>query len=59
MASVSALPIAVGADFVLYGPIEAASYIFPAVAVIDAAYARISIEMGKRPLRSHPIYKIA
>jgi len=55
----NALPIAAGADFVLYGPIEDASFVFPAVAMVDAAFAQLSIEKGRVPLPSHPIFKIA
>jgi tetrahydromethanopterin S-methyltransferase subunit H len=54
----SALPVAVGGDFVFYGPIEGANYIFPAVALINAAYSQLSIEKGIRPDRSHPRFKI-
>jgi len=53
------LPVAFGADFILYGPIEQASYIFPAVALVDAAYAQLIIEEGRRPSSGHPIFKIA
>jgi tetrahydromethanopterin S-methyltransferase subunit H len=55
----NALPIAAGADFILYGPIEDSSFVFPAVAMVDAAFAQLSIEKGKVPLPSHPIFKIA
>ena len=56
---VSSLPIAIGADFVLYGPIDAAEYIFPAICLIDAAYGQVLMEEGKRPNLSHPRFKIA
>ena len=56
---VSSLPIAIGADFVLYGPIEAAEYVFPAICLIDAAYGQVLMESGKRPSLSHPRFKIA
>jgi len=58
MAVASALPVAAGGDFVLYGPIEEADYIFPTIALVDAAYSQISIEGGERPDRSHPRYRI-
>lgn len=58
MAVASVLPMASGADFVLYGPIEEADYIFPTVALVDAAYAQLAIERGNRPSTSHPIFKI-
>lgn len=54
----SALPVAFGGDFVFYGPIEGANYIFPAVALVNAAYSQISIEDGIRPDRSHPRFRI-
>ncbi len=55
----NALTIAAGADWILYGPIEDASYVFPAVAMVDAAFAQLLIEKGKMPSTSHPIFKIA
>ncbi len=58
-ATANALTIAAGADFILYGPIEGASFVFPAIAMVNAAFAQISIEEGKVPLPSHPIFKIA
>lgn len=59
--SVSAgiVAIALGADFILYGPIEDAKYFFPSVAMIDAAYGQLSIERGNRPARAHPLFRIA
>jgi len=55
----NALTIAAGADFILYGPIEDAPYAFPAVAMVDAAFAQLLMEKGKIPSSSHPIFKIA
>jgi len=55
----SGITVAIGADFVLYGPIESADYMFPAVAMIDAAYGQLIIENGKRLDKNHPIFKIA
>ncbi|MEM4311050.1 MAG: tetrahydromethanopterin S-methyltransferase subunit H [Nitrososphaerales archaeon] len=53
------IAVASGADFILYGPIEHAPYVFPAIAMVDAAFSQIAVERGKRPLRPHPRYKIA
>jgi len=58
-AAVNAITVALGADFVLYGPIELANYMFPAIAAVDAAYSQLSIEQGKFPSQAHPIFKIA
>ncbi len=55
----NALTIAAGADWILYGPIEDAPYTFPAVAMVDAAFAQLLMEKGKLPPRNHPIFKIA
>lgn len=55
----SALTIAAGADFILYGPIENAPFVFPAVAMVNAAFDQIMIESGRLPPPSHPIFKIA
>jgi tetrahydromethanopterin S-methyltransferase subunit H len=59
MAAACAITIAAGANFVLYGPIEFADYMFPTLAMVDAAYAQLSIEDGNRPDSQHPIFKIA
>jgi tetrahydromethanopterin S-methyltransferase subunit H len=56
---VNGLPIAIGADFVLYGPINAAEYVFPAISLIDASYGQVLMEEGKRPSPTHPRFKIA
>ncbi|MEM2455537.1 MAG: tetrahydromethanopterin S-methyltransferase subunit H, partial [Candidatus Bathyarchaeia archaeon] len=53
------LPVAVGADFILYGPVSDAEYIFPAISLINAAYAQILIEEGVRPPSTHPRFKIS
>jgi len=55
----NALTIAAGADWILYGPIEDATYVFPAVAMVNAAFAQLLMEKGKMPSPSHPIFKIA
>ncbi len=55
---VNALPVAAGADFVIYGPLRNAETIYPAVAMIDAAYSQQMIEKHKRPSRSHPRFRI-
>jgi tetrahydromethanopterin S-methyltransferase subunit H len=58
-ATANAMTIMAGADFILYGPMEDAPYVFPVVAMVDAAVAQLLIEKGKIPSPSHPIFKIA
>jgi len=58
LASVSAATAAVGADFVLYGPIDDADVVFPAVAMVDAAYSQIPIEKKIQISKEHPRYRI-
>jgi len=58
LASVNAACVAVGADFVLYGPINDAKVVFPAVAMVDTAYSQIPIERKVQLPRNHPRYKI-
>ncbi|MCX8171187.1 MAG: hypothetical protein N3E47_04350, partial [Candidatus Bathyarchaeota archaeon] len=53
------LPVAIGADFILYGPVSDAEYIFPAISLINAAYAQVLMEEGKRPQPGHPRFKIS
>jgi tetrahydromethanopterin S-methyltransferase subunit H len=55
----NSLTVAAGADFILYGPVEDAPYVFPAVAMVDAAFAQLLLEKGIIPSSSHPIFKIA
>jgi tetrahydromethanopterin S-methyltransferase subunit H len=59
MAVAAGITVALGADFVLYGPIESASYMFPSIALIDAAYGQLIMEQGRLLDRSHPIFRIA
>ena len=54
----NALPVAVGADFVFYGPIKNADAVYPSVAMIDAAYSQLVMEKRIRIERDHPRYKI-
>jgi len=59
MAAASAIAVASGASFVLYGPIESADSMFPAIAMVDAAFAQVAIEEGAMPDPKHPIFRIA
>jgi tetrahydromethanopterin S-methyltransferase subunit H len=59
MAAACAMTVAAGANFVLYGPIESADQMFPAIAMVDAAYAQLAIEEGTMPDPKHPIFRIA
>jgi len=52
------MPVALGADFVLYGPIRHAPVVFPSVAMIDVALSGSLIEERIRPERPHPRYLI-
>lgn len=48
-----------GADFIIYGPIEKAPIVFPAVAVTDAIIAYGARWRGLREIiKTHPLYKI-
>lgn len=54
------LPIAMGADFILYGPIEWAAEVYVPCAVADA-YVAYSMrqEYGVKPLtKDHPLFKV-
>ena len=59
LASACVMTAAVGADFVLYGPIEEAEFVFPVIAMADAAYGKVVTERGLKLDRGHPIYRIA
>jgi tetrahydromethanopterin S-methyltransferase subunit H len=58
LASVNAATAAVGADFILYGPIDDAKVVFPAVAMVDAAYSQIPMERKIQIPKDHPRYRI-
>jgi tetrahydromethanopterin S-methyltransferase subunit H len=58
LASVNATTAAVGADFILYGPIDDAKVVFPAVAMVDAAYSQLPIEKRIQIPKTHPRYRI-
>jgi len=58
-ASVFALTQFQGADFLLYGPIRFAPWVYPACAAVDAMIAYGGRFSGIRPAtREHPLYKI-
>jgi tetrahydromethanopterin S-methyltransferase subunit H len=54
------VPLVMGADFLLYGVIEAAPWIFPACAAVDAMIAATAqVEHGLKTLtEEHPLYKL-
>lgn len=53
------LPI-IGADWIMFGPIEFAEFVFPAVAVIDTYILTATAELGTRPAVEgmHPLFKL-
>jgi tetrahydromethanopterin S-methyltransferase subunit H len=57
-ASALALAVGVGADFLMYGPVEDAKYAFPAVAMVDTMLSQIFIERGGNLEKSHPRFRI-
>jgi len=58
IAAVAAATVAIGADFILYGPIEDAPYVFPAVAMTDTALSQLVMEKGGRPEKNHPRFRV-
>jgi tetrahydromethanopterin S-methyltransferase subunit H len=58
IAAANTITLAAGADFILYGPIENAPIVFPAVAMVNAAFSQLLIEEGKLPSKNNPIFKI-
>jgi tetrahydromethanopterin S-methyltransferase subunit H len=58
-ASAQTSTIAMGADFLMYGPIESSPWIFPASAAIDAIVATAVHELGTRTFtEDHPLTKL-
>ena len=58
VAAAIASSIAVGADFVLYGPVEDAPHVFPATAMMDTALSQLAMERGTRPVEGHPRFRV-
>lgn len=58
VAAAIASSVAVGGDFVLYGPVEDAKSIFPAAAMIDTALSQLAMERGTRPPETHPRFRV-
>jgi tetrahydromethanopterin S-methyltransferase subunit H len=56
--SVNVMATAIGADFLLYGPIETADYLFPAIGMVDTAYGQLILDNGQKLERTHPRFKI-
>jgi tetrahydromethanopterin S-methyltransferase subunit H len=49
----------VGANWLMFGPVEQSDYVFPAVAIVDTYVAAAMGELGITPLHDqHPAYKI-
>lgn len=56
--AVCAYLAACGADFVLFGPIEEAEYIFPAVAAVDGMRGYAARTKGTKIGKEHPLYRV-
>lgn len=50
----------IGCDWIMFGPIEFAEFVFPAVAVVDTYILTATAELGTRPLIEgmHPLFKL-
>ena len=50
----------IGCDWIMFGPIEFAEFVFPAVAVVDTYVLTATAELGTRPAveGQHPLYKL-
>jgi len=59
-ASQNAIMPILGADWIMFGPVETADYIFPAVATIDTYIITATAELGINPAVEgmHPIFKL-
>lgn len=59
MVGSSLMPVSLGADFVMMGPIKYAPIVYPSVAMIDAALSGMHIETRTNPEKPHPRYLIS
>ena len=59
-ASQNAIMAVLGADWIMFGPVESADYIFPAIAIIDTYIITATAELGINPAQEgkHPIFKL-
>lgn len=58
-AAVFGLPLCYGADFILYGPIGNAPWVFPSAAITSAMIAYGARVQGRRPVsKEHPLYRL-
>lgn len=57
-ASANVMTVAVGADFLLYGPIETAATVFPIIGLVDAANGQMIMDYGVTLDRTHPRFRI-
>jgi tetrahydromethanopterin S-methyltransferase subunit H len=50
----------IGCDWIMFGPIEFAEFVFPAVAVVDTYILTATAELGTRPYEEgkHPLFKL-
>jgi tetrahydromethanopterin S-methyltransferase subunit H len=50
----------IGCDWIMFGPIEFAEFVFPAVAVVDTYILTATAELGTRPAVEgmHPLFKL-
>lgn len=58
--SIHAIMQILGADFIMYGPIEHADYVFPTVAMTDTYILTATGELGIEPIEegNHPLFKL-
>ena len=55
----NAVMLMLGVNWLMYGPVELAEYIYPAIAVSDTMVLNITSELGTKPLEEgrHPIFR--
>ena len=58
-ASMNAVMLMLGANWLMYGPVELAEYIYPVIAVTDTQVLEITSELGTRAVEEgmHPIFR--
>jgi tetrahydromethanopterin S-methyltransferase subunit H len=58
-ASMNAVMVTLGANWLMYGPVEVAEYIFPVIAVTDTQILTMTAELGTKPIVEgmHPAFR--
>ncbi|VVB68937.1 Tetrahydromethanopterin S-methyltransferase subunit H [uncultured archaeon] len=58
LVAAAAMQLLAAADFLLYGPIDNAGFIFPAAAMADVLIGEAAWDLGVLPQPGHPLIRL-